>query len=215
MNKNLQFLLSFVLLFSFQSLLAQTFTWNPQFFNEDENVTLTISNFDPNASWGVSDIYLWAWHIDTNGTQFNNPTATGNDFGNSPETAKFTNNGDGTYTYDFGLPTDFFNNTDIATIGFLIKSQDGSNQSSDNFQDIGRVVIEIINPSTDQVFINSGDNLSIVSYINFQGATTVQGSFEIYFNDIKNTNMNNNLAIQEDETPWYVQIVNNFLKKFN
>ena len=39
--------------------------------------------------------------------------------------------------------------------------------------------------------------------------------YEIYFNDIKNTNMNNNLAIQEDETPWYVQIVNNFLKKFN
>ncbi|RCT53906.1 alpha-amylase family glycosyl hydrolase [Winogradskyella sp. KYW1333] len=184
MNKNLQYQITFVFFFSIYLISAQTFTWNPQFFNEDESVTLTVSNFDPSAEWGVSEIYLWAWHIDKNGTQFNNPTATGNDFGNSPETAKFTNNGDGTYTYDFGLPTDFFNNTDIATIGFLIKSQDGSNQSSDNFQDVGRVVIEIINPSTDQVFINSGDNLSILSYINFQGATTVQGSFEIYFNDI-------------------------------
>ncbi|WP_431156689.1 alpha-amylase family glycosyl hydrolase [Winogradskyella poriferorum] len=184
MNKNLHFLISFLLISGFQFISAQTFTWNPQFFNEDESVTLTVSNFDPNAQWGESDIYLWAWHIDTNGTQFNNPTATGTDFGNSPETAKFTNNGDGTYTYDFGLPTDFFDNTGIARIGYLIKSQDGSSQSGDNFQDVGRVVVEITSPSTDAVFVNSGDNLSITSIINFQGSTTVQGSFEIFFNDV-------------------------------
>lgn len=184
MNKNLHLLIAIIYITGFHLLSAQTYTWSPQFFNEDENVTLTVSNFDPNTEWGVSDIYLWAWHIDINGTQFNNPTATGNDFNNSPESAKFTNNGDGTYTYDFGLPTDFFNNTGIATIGYLIKSQNGSSQSGDNFQDVGRVVVEITNPTTDAVFVNSGDNLSITSIIKFQGSTTVQGSFEIYFNDV-------------------------------
>lgn len=184
MKKNLLLFLLFLGTMGISSIDAQTFTWNPSFFNEDEMVTLTVSDFDPNTEWGVSDIYLWAWHFDSNGTQINNPTATGTDFGNSPESAKFTNNGDGTYTYDFGLPQDFFNNTGITQIGYLIKSQNGSSQSGDMFQDVGRVVVEITNPNTDTVFVNSGDDLSITSIIKFQGATTVQGSFEIFFNDV-------------------------------
>ncbi|OZV69349.1 alpha-amylase family glycosyl hydrolase [Winogradskyella aurantia] len=182
MNKNTFLLFTGLLFFSFVD--AQTFTWNPEFFNEDENVTLTVSNFDPVAEWGVSDIYLWAWHFDSSGNQINNPDAIGFDFGNSPETAKFTNNGDGTYTFDFGLPQDFFDNTGISSIGYLIKSQDGSNQTGDNFKDVGRVVVEIISPNTDFAFVNSGDNLTVTSIINFQGSTTVQGAFEIYFNDV-------------------------------
>ena len=39
--------------------------------------------------------------------------------------------------------------------------------------------------------------------------------YEIYFNDIQNRNLNNNMAIQEDETSWYMQMVNTFLKRFN
>lgn len=182
MKKN-AFLFFIALLFS-EIINAQTFTWSPAFFNEDENVTLTVSNFDPVAQWGVSDIYLWAWHFDGSGNQINNPDAIGFDFGNSPETAKFNNNGDGTYTFDFGLPQTFFNNTGISTIGYLIKSQDGSNQTGDSFKDVGRVGVEIINPTSDFAFVNSGDNLTVTFVVNFQGSTTVQGSFELYFNNV-------------------------------
>lgn len=183
MKKHLLFF--FIGLFMVPSMVkAQTFTWNPEFFNEDEMVTLTVSNFDPIAEWGVSDIYLWAWHFDTDGNQINNPDAIGFDFGNSPETAKFTNNGDGTYTYDFGLPINYFDNTGIAEIGYLIKSQDGSSQTGDQFKGVGRVVVNIISPEESTVFVNSGDNLSVTSIISFQGEDTVQGSFEIFYNDV-------------------------------
>lgn len=182
MKKQLQFFIVCITgtLFSY----GQTYTFNPEFFDEDENVTLTVSNFDPSAEWGVTDIYLWAWHIDTNGTQFNNPTATGNDFNNSPETAKFTNNMDGTYTFDFGVIQNFFNNTGIATIGFLIKSQDGSSQSGDNFKDVGRVVVNLTTPTSNFVIVNSGDNIPISGTISAQGSTTVAGNLEVFFNDI-------------------------------
>lgn len=162
---------------------SQTFTWSPEFFNEsDTPVTLTVSNFDPVSSWGVNDIYLWSWHIDENGTQINNPTATGTDFGNSPSTALFTNNGDGTYTFNFGRPTDFFNNTGIATIGFLIKSQNGSSQSMDFFKDVGVVEVNLTSPSSNLVLVNSGSNFNIQGTIEFQGAITNMGSFEAYLN---------------------------------
>ena len=163
---------------------AQTYTWDPNFFDEDEVVSLTISNFNPVNEWGQSDIYLWAWHFDSQGNQINNPVATGTDFGNSPETAKFTNNGDGTYTYNFGTPQSFFDNTGITRIGYLIKSQDGSNQGSDKFQDVGIVSINISSPSSSSVLLDSGDDLNITATIAFQGAATVMGSFQVFLNNI-------------------------------
>jgi len=149
--------------FSSQLVKAQTYTWNPQFFNEDQSVSLTVSNFDPQAEWGVSDIYLWAWHFENDGTQINNPSATGTDFSNSPETARFTNNGDGTYTYDFGVLTDFYNNTGIDRIGFLIKSQDGSNQSGDNLKEVGIFQLQLTSPQEDITIINAGDSFNITA----------------------------------------------------
>ncbi|WP_411767305.1 alpha-amylase family glycosyl hydrolase [Winogradskyella sp. A3E31] len=180
-KKLLLFGLSFCLMCS---VYAQTFTWTPEFFNDDEaNVTLTVSNFDPVTEWGVSDIYLWAWHFNSSGTQINNPSATGSDFGNSPETAKFTDNMDGTYSYNFGVPETFFASTDVAEIGFLIKSQDGSNQSGDNFKQVGKASVNLSSPSSNLVVINSGDNVSISGTISFQGSTTVQGTIEVFLND--------------------------------
>ncbi|SHG98720.1 alpha-amylase family glycosyl hydrolase [Winogradskyella jejuensis] len=176
------------------SSFGQTFTWSPEFFEEtDTNVTLTISGFNPVTEWSVSDIYLWAWHITDDGTQINNPTATGTDFSNSPETAKFTNNGDGTYSFNFGIPTDFFSNTDIATIGFLIKSQDGSNQSGDNFKDLGISNIVFINPSQTPVLLNSGDDLFIQTEVEYEGNTQFGVTYDISFTGTSdNTNLSGN-----------------------
>ena len=180
--KKIYFLASLLIVtFTAQS---QTFTWSPEFFSETDNsVTLTVSNFNPNTSWNVSDIYLWAWHIDENGTQINNPSATGTDFFNSPSTALFTNNGDGTYTFDFGIPSDFFNNNNIATIGFLIKSQNGTSQSSDFFKDVGVAEMNLSSPSNNSsVLISSGSNVTIEGIIEYQGANTNGGTMEVFLN---------------------------------
>ncbi|TCK65189.1 putative secreted protein (Por secretion system target) [Winogradskyella wandonensis] len=180
MKKTLLLLIGII--YTSATVKAQTFTWSPEFFEEtDNNVTLTVSGFNPITEWGVSDIYLWAWHITDNGTQINNPTATGTDFSNSPETAKFTNNNDGTYSFNFGIPTDFFNNTGIATIGFLIKSQDGSNQSGDNFKDLGLGKIVFINPTQNTVILNSGDDLFIETEIEFEGNTQFGATYSISY----------------------------------
>lgn len=162
---------------------SQTFTFDPASFNEDEEVTLTVSNFNPLTQWGVSDIYIWAWHFDANGNQINNPPAVGNDFGNSPESAKFTRLNETTFAYTF-TPTDFFNNTGISRIGYLIKSQDGSNQTSDNFVDVGRVIVSINSPSSDFVVINSGESINLSAIISYQGSVTTQGTFEVFFDDV-------------------------------
>ncbi|WP_299117725.1 alpha-amylase family glycosyl hydrolase [uncultured Winogradskyella sp.] len=171
--------------FSLNTIVAQTYTWSPEFFEDTtDNVTLTVSDFDPNTSWNETDIYLWAWHFDDNDNQINNPTATGTDFSNSPETAKFTNNGDGTYSFNFGKPEDFFANPSyngVSRIGFLLKSQDGTNQTTDSFKDVGIAGIEFVTPTQDVVILNSGDDLTVTARIEFQGMTTVAGTYTISY----------------------------------
>jgi len=50
-------ILVFTLFFSSYLVTAQTYTWSPQFFSEDQSVSLTVSNFDPQAEWIVeSDV---------------------------------------------------------------------------------------------------------------------------------------------------------------
>ncbi|NNK40524.1 MAG: hypothetical protein HKP45_07735, partial [Winogradskyella sp.] len=43
-----------------------TFTITPPAFDEDEEITITVSGVVPSV-WGVSDVYLWAWRLDQNG----------------------------------------------------------------------------------------------------------------------------------------------------
>lgn len=86
--------------------IGQTVTLSPNPFEENREITITVSDFEPQASWSVPDIYLWAWYFDENEEFAGNSSATGSDFSNSPETAKFTDNGDGTYSYSF-TPTTF------------------------------------------------------------------------------------------------------------
>ena len=180
MIKKVPFLL---LMFCFVYGPAQTLTITPSSFDEDEEITITVSDFDPVAQWGVSDIYLWAWHFDSNDVQINNPTATGTDFFDSPETAKFTDNMDGTYSYTL-TPTTFYENTGISRIGYLIKSQDGSNQSIDYFADVGRVRVEVSSPTEDLILVASGGTVNVTATIISGGSTTVMGSFEVYYNDV-------------------------------
>ena len=143
---------------------AQTVSLSPNPFDENEEITVTVSNFNPQTEWGVSDLYLWAWYFDGNGDFAGNPSATGTDFNNSPETARFTNNGDGTYSYSF-TPTVFYNDTNISRIGLLVKSQDGSSQTQDFLFDVGVFQLVLNAPTSSPVILDAGETLSIEAVI--------------------------------------------------
>ncbi|MAW94532.1 MULTISPECIES: alpha-amylase family glycosyl hydrolase [unclassified Leeuwenhoekiella] len=148
-------LLLFLIGFLPLGLLAQTVTLSPDPFAENEQITLTASNIP----W-TGGVYLWAWHYDSTGKQINNPEATGTNFNNSPETARFTDNGDGTFSYTL-TPTEFYNNTGISEIGYLVKNQDGSQQGSDNRKSVGAFTVNLTAPTNTTTSIEGGASFNI------------------------------------------------------
>ncbi|NAS31350.1 T9SS type A sorting domain-containing protein [Flavobacteriaceae bacterium R38] len=171
-----------LLLFLFFSIgfkgIGQTITLTPNPFNENEEITITVSNFDPMASWGVSDIYLWAWYFDQNGDFGGNALQTGNNFNNSPDTARFTNNGDGTYSYSF-TPTTFYQATNISRIGILLKSQDGSNQTGDQIFDVGRFQLTLNSPQENSLTILNANEI-----LNISASTPINADYTLFANGI-------------------------------
>ena len=152
-----------------------TFSVNPSTFNEDEEITVTISNANP-ASWGVTDIYLWAWSFDTNDANIMDSPTNGS-WTNSNEVQKLTNNGDGTYSFTF-TPTTFYNRTGIGRIGMLVKAKDGTGdkKSQDQLFEVGTFQLNLTSPSSDVTIINSGDNVSI------SATTTLAADFNLKAN---------------------------------
>ncbi|NNK87947.1 MAG: hypothetical protein HKO90_06665, partial [Flavobacteriaceae bacterium] len=76
-----------------------TFTITPATFDEDEEITITVSDVDPTI-WNPGqpdNIYLWAWWYDLNDVQQGDSPTNGT-WENSNEVQKMTNNGDGTYS---------------------------------------------------------------------------------------------------------------------
>ena len=179
-------LLLFFLLFTFL-VTAQvqnvTFNIDPSAFDEDEAITITVSDIDPSL-WGVSDVYLWAWYFDSDGN-FAGNSPTNGDWTNSSESQKLTNNGNGTFSYTL-TPDAFYGDTGISQIGMLVKAKDGTGdkKSQDNLVAVGRVGINLTSPTDNPILINSGENISIVATISEGGSVTVAGSYEIFYNDI-------------------------------
>jgi len=163
-----------------------TFSFDPPAFNEDEQVTITVSGVDPTI-WNAGqpdNIYLWAWYFDLNGN-FAGNSPTNGDWTNSNESQKLTNNGNGTYSITL-TPTDFYGTTGISQMGMLVKAKDGSGdkKSQDFLQLVGRVRVEITNPLEDLVIVESGEDLSVSATIIAGGTATVEGTFEVYYNDV-------------------------------
>ncbi|MGB3773843.1 MAG: hypothetical protein WA951_01175, partial [Leeuwenhoekiella sp.] len=73
MKTKLSFLFAFLLS---AVAIAQQITVAPNPFDEDEEITLTLSGIDVPAAWGTSDVYLWAWYFDSGGNFVGNPDAT-------------------------------------------------------------------------------------------------------------------------------------------
>ena len=132
--------LLFLFLFVSTTIIAQqqnvTFVVEPTSFNEDDEITITVSNINV-STWGGTDIYLWAWYYNLDDVIVGDAPNNGT-WQNSNETQKFTNNGDDTYSITL-TPTSFYNTTNIGRIGFLVKAKngDGDKKSQDNLVEVG------------------------------------------------------------------------------
>ncbi|CAL2064182.1 alpha-amylase family glycosyl hydrolase [Tenacibaculum sp. 190524A05c] len=190
-------------LFACTVILAQqqnvTFSVSPSAFNEDEQITITVSNVNP-ATWGVSDIYLWAWSFDSNDANIMDSPTNGS-WTNSNEAQKLTNNGDGTYSISF-TPTTFYNRTGIGRIGMLVKAKDGTGdkKSQDQLFEVGKFQLTLTAPTADVTLIDSGDNVAITA------TTSLAANFNLKANntsvDTQNgiTSYSYNTAVTENTT---------------
>lgn len=155
-------LLLAVLLFSTLGFAQQqngVFTVSPPTFEQDEEITITVSGITPDI-WSTNDLYLWAWYTNSSGEEFNSPT--NGEWTNSSESQKMTDNGDGTYSYTM-TPTNFYNANDIARIGMLVKAKDGSGdkKTQDELFSVGSFQITLTSPSDDLSIINSGADFTV------------------------------------------------------
>ncbi|MDY8138191.1 alpha-amylase family glycosyl hydrolase [Aquimarina sp. 2201CG5-10] len=183
----------------FFAATAQTFTVTPSEFNEDDEITITLSNFNPNTEWGVADVYLWAWYFDLNDTAAGDSPTNGQ-WTNSDESQRFTNNGDGTYSFTL-TPTTFYGATGIGRIGFLAKADNGNDgQTGDNLVEVGLFQISLTSPTNTVNVVDSGNSLSIAA------TSTVNADFELFANgssiDTQNatTGYNFNYNVTADAT---------------
>ena len=179
---------------TFAQVQNVTFEVSPEVFNEDDEVTITVSDIDPDA-WGVSDIYLWTWSFDSNDLNSINSPTNGT-WTNSDESQKFTNNGNGTYSYTF-TPTTLYNRTGIGSIGFLVKAKNGSGdkKSQDIIVQVGEdpgppTVTEapVPNGMLDGMNLDPNDNTKVTLVLFAPGKEFVHviGSFNNWQRDDEN-----------------------------
>ncbi|QNM86736.1 T9SS type A sorting domain-containing protein [Polaribacter pectinis] len=158
--KKITFLLLFISYLGFSQVQNVTFSVSPSAFEETDAITITVSNVTP-ASWGVSDIYLWAWSYDENDLNSMDSPTNGS-WTNSNEAQKLTNNGNGTYSITF-TPTSFYNRTNIGSIGMLVKAKngDGDKKSQDQIYQVGAFQLTLNTPTNSTTILNSGETLAI------------------------------------------------------
>lgn len=115
-----------------------TFSVSPETFEEDDEITITVSNINV-TNWGVNDIYLWSWSFDENDLNAQDSPTNGS-WGSSNEAQKFTNNGNGTFSFTF-TPNTLYNRTGIGSFGILVKAKngDGDKKSQDKIFQVGSI----------------------------------------------------------------------------
>lgn len=177
MKKNIYILFLFISSIVFSQVQNATFVVSPSTFDETDEITITVSNVNP-ATWGVSDIYLWAWSFDSN---FENiaDSPTNGSWTNSNEAQKLTNNGNGTYSISF-TPTTLYNRTGIGRIGFLVKAKngDGDKKSQDQLYDVGKFQITLTAPTETTSIIDSDTNFQITA------TTSLEANYNLKANGV-------------------------------
>ncbi len=180
----MRYLLLFIPVYLFGQVQSGTFIFNPSTFEETESVTLTVSGVNP-QTWGVSDLYIWAWYFKNNSSTATGDAVNNGEWNNSGEAQKLTNNGNGTYSFSF-VPTQLFNDTNITRMGILVKAKDGTGdkKTQDFLQYVGKVQVELSQPSTNVVVLQTGDNLTISGRAVVGGAPQYEADIRIYFDNV-------------------------------
>ena len=159
MKKIIRYILVLLPFWGFSQVQNGVFSTVPTTFTENEEITITVSEINL-STWGVSDVYLWAWYKDGNGNEGDSPT--NGTWSNSNETQKMMDNGDGTYSYTM-TPTTFYNTTGIAQIGILVKAKDGSGdkKTQDHLIDVGGYQLVLTSPTQNTTILDTGTNFTI------------------------------------------------------
>jgi len=169
-------------------------TVSPPNFDIDEEITITVdinsTDSDCNGLNNPSSVYMHAGAGDNN-------NAFGFDvignWGQDDGVGEMMPNGSGLYSITF-TPSTYFNLTQqelssVTQLGLVFRNEDGTQELKDNgcedfFIPVGRVIINFSNPEDDFVLVNPGSDLNVSASITYQGNITVQGSFEIFYNDV-------------------------------
>ena len=160
MKRIILFFLFISTFFGFSQVQNVTFSTTPATFNEDDEITITVSDVNL-STWGSSSIYLWAWSYDSN-NENSMDSPTNGSWTSSNEAQKLTNNGNGTYSITI-TPTTFYNRTGIGSIGMLVKAKNGNGdkKSQDQIYQIGTFQLSLNSPTNSTTILNSGETLAI------------------------------------------------------
>ncbi len=148
------------------SLFPQTpsgnWTVSPDPFQENEQITITVSEINSGNLAGITDIYLWTWYSKHSNDPVNSDSQWNGDWSSSKESMKMTNNSDGSFSFTF-IPTQLYNDTGIKTIGVLAKAKDGSGdkKTNDYIFDVGTFSLTLQNPVDAITVVENGDNLYV------------------------------------------------------
>lgn len=171
-------------------LLAQQqnaiLTINPNPFEENQQITVTFSGINT-ATWGVTDVYLWAWSFDLNDAN-SQDSPTNGIWNNSNEAQKMTNNGNGTFSFTF-VPNTLYQRTGIGRIGMLAKAKDGTGdkKTQDFLIEVGAFQVTRTSPTSSPTVINSGGSVSV------QATATLPANF-VLLADGSPVNTQNNIT---------------------
>lgn len=169
-------------------------TFNVDAIEIDEPVTITIdtnsSATNCNGFNNPTKVYMHAGIGDKNNAFGYN--VVGN-WGQDDGVGEMTSNNDGTFSITI-TPQTYFTLTqqqvnDAAQIGMVFRNADGSEEFKDNgcndfIFPIGSVQINITKPTSNLLVVSSGADVDISASIEFQGTTTVQGTIEVFYNDV-------------------------------
>lgn len=161
--------------------------------NQPVTITVDTNNFTDTNCNGLnnpSKVYMHSGIGDnSNAFGFN---VIGN-WGQDDGVGEMTNNGDGTFSITI-TPQTYYSlsqaQADAATqMGIVFRNADGTEELKDDgcndyIFPVGTVKINLNNPSSTPVVLQNGDDLTISANIAYQGSVTVQGSFEVFYNNV-------------------------------
>ncbi len=183
----------------FSQVQQATVAVNPSEFRINQEITLTFSGIDPTIwnSGQPNNVYLWAWYGNFNGVETDSPT--NGSWTNSDAAQQLTNNGNGTYSYTF-IPSTLFGSTNIATINFLVKANNGDGDKKSQNMTLFPVFNELTKTSPVNYIsvVNSGNLVNIAANTTETSNYTLRANGNIINASNGITNYSFDYSITED-----------------